>query len=134
MKTVFDLSNTELDMVMAQKVLGLRLSTDPDGLTADKESKYYLHKNKCLVSTTYAHKFAPPMWPYGQSWHNFSPTTNKADAMTILELCGFKVSKVQIHAIRFTSGDKEFWINDDDKVSDTLELAICRYAYRVFGC
>lgn len=127
---------TDLDAWIAEHVLGLKHEPNPDDLTSDPSPRFYRHKTakneRILVGTAYERKNLPNGLTHGISWANFSPTTNPAYAMVVLEVCAEK------HCVMVWKSGDSWYANlscggERLGVAHSLPIAICLFAKALFS-
>lgn len=145
----------ELDAWCAEFPMGFNRACDPDERTKTDETLFW-HRPadeyrdlKEAVFIGEAYGLNPNHFPDGRmfqhSWKFFSPTTNPADAMMVLKKCAEisdGIGMVRIPEDKTTTKQVVWWIGqcfdgifkpESLGVAPTLELAICRFARKIWS-
>ncbi len=127
----------ELDAFCANDVIGFRESQEPDDFTSDDVFQWYKHKAhgqtewRVVVSHSYSNRFAPTGTPFAHSWKYFSPTVSPADAMEVLKKCH---QRTEVSLRMDGKTHQVFGSNSKAPIeAETLELAICKFAKKLFS-
>jgi hypothetical protein len=123
MKTESELR--ELDAYIAQHLMGWKRTDKPDNWTAEKVVQFYIKPDgACIVSTPWTSSAYPPnVWAH--SWSAYTPTTDPAAAMQVLEKCADECL-VQIR--RQSDQSWCVWGDTVDSNGETIPLAIALFA------
>ncbi len=141
--------HTELNIYLAQHVMGYRRTTEPDDHTTDGKTLFWHRpagdkKEAVLVGRAYSHsgltkEYGKEM--FSHSWSFFSPTTDAAASMAVLKKCAEFLGTGRVH-IYAPYGQFSFWMVSNAEVGrkiaaeasdETLELAIAKFAQKLFS-
>lgn len=135
-----DLKPREIDALVAEKVMLWPFPEDCEAFSATDETWCYRHPKKgVLKGTAYYVKYAPEGTKYSRDYKRWSPTTDIAAAMDVVEKMkseGYSVFMDDAHngkwTVCFYKPDGEATVYHHGQ-ADTLELAICLAALRAKG-
>lgn len=136
----------ELDLFCAVHVMGYRPTDDPDSWT-DHEDVLTWHRHSqrekvdaVLIGHPWKVKSAQK---FDRTWTRFHPTEDPAAAMEVLKRCKVKVTKEngsididgdENHSSISAQMRGEYAADTEHETeAKTLELAICRFAQKVFS-
>jgi len=134
------MTNEELNLWLAINVEGYTETAQPDDHTATEVRQCYKHTAagqtewRVLVSRPYHNRHLPTEMPFAHSWTNYNPTINPAIAMGVLKKCADRCAEFS-NEVTLTKCETGEWAVSTcwtESIAETLELAICKFAYELF--